>query len=190
VRATWTRRRLLDELGAPSDDAALARALPRSMASAITFPSIVMADPRRTTNVWTAPDGYVSHLHFDLGENLLTVVGGEKELLVFPPSQTRRLYPHSALEGAISPQNSQVDLDHLDGARFPRVKDARYWRVTLRRDETLYLPSRVWHFVRSRGESVAVNVWFERSERTLLERARAVPLAVRAYGLVARAKRG
>lgn len=189
-RRSWTRRRLLDELGAKDDREALSRALPHLLAREIAFPSIVEARAKRQANVWVAPDGYVSHLHFDLYENLLTVLGGEKDVLLFPPSETSRLYPHSALQHATYPSNSQVDLEHLDETRFPRVRKARFFQVTLTEDETLYIPPRFWHFVRSRGESVAVNVWFDRSDRTVVERARAVPLRLRLNNLLSRLQRG
>jgi lysine-specific demethylase 8 len=128
----------------------------------VTFPAFTHL--RDQANVWILPDGYVSELHFDLSHNLNTVLRGEKDVILLPPEETRNLYPVGA-------QNSRVRLFDI-AAEFHRVRRARYWKTTLGAGDTLYIPPFYWHHVRSRGESVAVNVWFHREVSRLRRMAR------------------
>jgi hypothetical protein len=180
ARERWTHDVLLRELALAS--AGVAKSLTPELAREVAFPSV--ARIVQQTNVWIFADANVSALHFDLPHNLNTVLRGEKDVVLFHPRETKNLYPSSAL-GSSGPQNSRVDLDRIDDGRFPRVRDARYWQATVREGETLYIPPCHWHFVRSRGESVAVNVWFHEDDRRLRRIAR-WPLRVIAAAAIAK----
>lgn len=184
ARTTFDHPHLLDVLGEATLPAGgLARPLPDVLARAVIFPPVTMHRPR--PHVWLAPDGMTSPLHFDLPHNLNTVLRGAKEVLLFAPSESKNLYPPSLFQRDLYPSNSEVDLTRIDRRRFPKVEHASYWETTVDEGETLYIPPRYWHFVRSRGESVAVNVWFDRPG-TLLERVRRKPLRLWAYDALAR----
>lgn len=138
------------------DDVGVGAALPASLAADVEFPDFTRLSQQ--VNVWLARHGQVSELHFDLPHNLNTVIRGEKEFILFHPRESKNLYPYAPWSrfGAL---NSRVRLDEIDDA-FPRAHLARYWRVVVREGETIYVPPFFWHHVRSRGESVAVNIWF------------------------------
>lgn len=180
----WTHAHVLGALGLPPRlEDGIGRAIPDALLGEVRWPALGVT---RQRNVWIAPDGYTSHLHFDLPHNLNSVLRGEKEVVLFAPRETRRLYPHSAFQREVYPANSRVDLDALDVARFPRVRRARFRRAVVVAGETLYIPPRWWHFVRSRGESVAVNVWFDRDDETLRERLAKKPPRLVIHDLLAR----
>lgn len=185
----WTRARVVRALGLHDHGGGLSAALAFPLAREIVFPAMVTPRAIEQANVWLMPHGHVSGLHFDLGHNLLTVLGGDKELVLFSPAETKNLYPYSALQHETYPSNSQVDLDAVDRSRFPRVARARYWHVTIAAGETLYIPPCFWHFVRSRGESVAVNVWFADIEESRARRELRVPLRLRLNHALARLRR-
>lgn len=174
ARERWTHEYLMGELGLSG--LGYGRTLDGELARDVRFPPVGRA--REQSNVWVLPDGYVSELHFDLPHNLNTVIRGEKDVVLFHPRETRNLYPGHALFGDDGPQNSRVRLDDI-GPRFSRVRRARYWMTTIRVGETLYIPPFFWHHVRSRGESIAANVWFhtEGRVRRVLRWPRAVKVA-------------
>lgn len=159
----WTAESLRERLGL--DDESTAQRLTSELEAEVEF--LPLASRRKHANVWVGKDGYVTQLHYDLPHNLNTVLRGEKDFLVFPPGETKNLYPYSIFDDA-GPLNSRVILDDVD-PRFSRVLRARFWRTTIAPGETLYLPPFFWHHVRSRGESVAANVWFY-TERSSLRR--------------------
>jgi len=182
ARERWTHAELRSRLG----DDVVGRSLPLSpeLLADVAFPALPRIHER--ASVWVLPDGYVSELHFDLPHNLNTVLRGEKDFILFSPEETKNLYPHSPF-GRESAQNSRVRLDHV-APEFSRVAAARFWRTTVRAGETIYIPPQFWHFVRSRGESVAVNLWFYLDEPRLLRLAR-WPRAVLAGAALAKIRR-
>jgi hypothetical protein len=186
----WTHAYVLEKLGEEKralGDEAVGRALVPTLEREIAFLDIARRHPM-SKNVWLAPDGYVSHLHYDMPHNLNTVLRGEKEVTLFHPRESRNLYPCSPF-AEIGPMNSRVDLDDVDASRFPRVARAPRWQTTVRAGETLYIPPRVWHFVRSHGESVAVNIWFWTEPRTLVRRIADKPAALLLHTIIERAWR-
>lgn len=111
-------------------------------------------------NLWFAARGTITHCHFDLPDNVIAVVRGEKEFLLFAPSEGRNLYRRPLLSSA--PHVARVDLAAPDVASFPRLRRARGWRAHLRRGDLLYIPPRYWHWARAVQETLSVNHWFSR----------------------------
>uniref|UniRef100_A0ABK8FVL2 JmjC domain-containing protein n=2 Tax=Anopheles gambiae TaxID=7165 RepID=A0ABK8FVL2_ANOGA len=114
------------------------------------------AQPR--IKAWLGPKGTVSPLHTDPCHNLLCQVFGAKLIILARPEDTERLYPHDHF---ILNNTSQVDARRPDYNRFPLVRDVRFYRLTLRRGEVLYIPPKWWHYVESLSPSFSVSFWFE-----------------------------
>jgi len=74
----------------------------------------------KETNFWMGPDELVSRLHHDASENVLCMVHGTKRFVLFPPSQSKYLYPFKEKQKHFS----QVDIDHPDYEQFPLLKKA------------------------------------------------------------------
>jgi len=58
----------------------------------------------------------------------------------------------------------KVDLDNIDDAAFPKVRDLEFMDCILDEGEMLYIPPRWWHYVRSLTASLSVSFWWSNSE--------------------------
>jgi histone arginine demethylase JMJD6 len=77
---------------------------------------------------------------------------GEKEVILFPREDAPYLYPTA------DPLVSSIkDFDNPDDARFPKFRQARQYRVTLRPGDLLYNP-RWWHTTRTLKTSMTL-IW-------------------------------
>ena len=132
------------------------------------------------TNLWIGDGLTQGKLHFDPHENLLSVVDGAKEFILFPPCSKgmyeghirqatltydfeRDQFSRETLEEATSMVMSPVDLDDPSPSRFPLFNPEEAIRVTVERGDVLFLPAWWWHEVHSsphQGWNVAVNFWF------------------------------
>lgn len=114
---------------------------------------------------WRRPDGYIKLLmggagsrfpivHFD-GENAhasVTQVYGEKEFVLFPPSDSANLYPKEHI-----PNHSWIqDIEHADAERFPLFAHATRYQATLRPGEMMFIPCGWWHAARVSGPSISI----------------------------------
>ena len=116
--------------------------------------------------------GQTTSTHYDGEENMFFVADGEKELILFHPSNCDLLYPK--LYGFSLSQIPAPDLIALVDARergeappaaileqFPLAAFAKPLRCVVRRGEMLYLPSNWYHCVRGgHGRNVLIAHWF------------------------------
>jgi hypothetical protein len=90
----------------------------------------------------------ITHMHFDidLSHILHTQFAGKKRVLLFPNQEQRKLYrkPFEVL--------SEADFSHYhentgkpDYEKFPALKLARGYEVTLEHGDTLFMPAGFWH---------------------------------------------
>jgi hypothetical protein len=140
------------------------------------------ADKLASISLWFSVRGSRSSIHFDPFHNLLVVAVGVKRVSLWPPSQTRRLYPlvrvasawcrlHTSADaqtsqalGGESSNHSAVDFAAPDLARHPLYADAVAQVVTLRAGDALFIPEGYWHQVDSEGTTIGVNYWRVRSQ--------------------------
>jgi lysine-specific demethylase 8 len=124
----------------------------------LEIPEYCKGRPGFRSHLWmNAPDIGVP-LHRDFYENLISQVVGSKQFVLYPPDDWHRLYAFQ--REAPSPGWSPVDGEAPDPQRFPRCAEARRIVLTLHAGETLFLPSRWWHQVRSLEHSMNVNFWW------------------------------
>ncbi|WP_035899853.1 cupin-like domain-containing protein [Leeuwenhoekiella sp. MAR_2009_132] len=76
----------------------------------------------------------ILHFHFH----------GKKQVVLFPPEQTRNLYkvPHSLIT------REDIDFDNPDFDKFPVLKKAEGFICELNHGETLYMPEGYWHYMK------------------------------------------
>ena len=147
------------------------------------------------TNLWIGGTPTISPLHYDDYENLLAQIRGNKELLLFPPSDVKNLYYVGRPKGTLKFEypatfdrdkssvdkrafvfGSSVNVDDPDTARHPLYAKASPLRVILHPGDVLYLPAFWHHEVQSIPEpdtsmgpgkriNVAVNFWFANMTR-------------------------
>lgn len=106
---------------------------------------------------WLGPKGTVSPLHHDPKHNLLAQIFGHKRIILASPQDSIHLYPH---DGDMLSNTSQVDVEAIDFEKFPLVKNARLYTITLYAGEVLYIPPKWWHHVRSLDKSFSVSFWW------------------------------
>ncbi len=114
---------------------------------------------------WRRPDGYLKLLiggiggrfpvmHFDT-ENAhaaITEIYGDKEFILYAPSDTPYLYSDPKL-----PNQSLVDDPHSqDLGRFPLLARATQFRTVLVPGDTIFVPCGWWHAARALSPSVSV----------------------------------
>jgi hypothetical protein len=111
-------------------------------------------------NLWFAAAGTITHLHFDLPDNLVAQLHGQKRFVLFAPRERRRLDPHGWLSS--TPHLSRVDAERPDFARHPRLREAEAWECVLEPGDVLFLPPRWWHYARALTTCISVNTWWAR----------------------------
>ncbi|OQR96007.1 hypothetical protein THRCLA_07404 [Thraustotheca clavata] len=132
-------------------------------------------------NLWFGDGKSVGKLHFDAFENIMVMVDGAKEFVLYDPSDNSRFYEGHIREAkydlhrdhfyrenlmeSTSMVNSPIDINSPDLARYPLFKQAKSMNCLINEGDALYLPAYWWHEVRSypaKGDhrNVAVNFWY------------------------------
>jgi hypothetical protein len=123
--------------------------------------------------------GSATALHFELQDNLFCLCSGEKEFLLFPPTDTPFLYPRSPFSGM--PHVSRVDMRPGAEAHFPWVAHARPHRCLLRGGDVLLVPRLWWHATMTNEPSIGLGYWWAEGVAGVLPRA--IQLYKRARGV-------
>lgn len=130
-----------------------------------------------STNVWMSGNsdgGEVSACHYDLSDNLIVVVEGQKTLTLIPPADTPLIYPVQPADGLGAFESAYSGIDDVSVAssttpdgqdamrEHPRFAEARRFTVTLNPGDALLIPRLWWHQVAGiKGvPSTSVNFWF------------------------------
>ncbi len=81
------------------------------------------------------------HYDIDLANILHFHFHGEKQCILFPPSETKYLYkvPHSLIS------HQDIDFMNPDFEKWPALQKARGYITNLKHGETLYMPEGYWH---------------------------------------------
>ncbi len=98
--------------------------------------------------LFTGGETSITHMHFDidLSHILHTQFAGRKKILLFPNDEQHKLYrkPFEVL--------SLADFSHYhhnngtpDYKKFPALKLAQGYELTLQRGDTLFMPAGYWH---------------------------------------------
>jgi hypothetical protein len=93
-------------------------------------------------------------LHFDYSylHVFISQVHGPKDAILFPPSDTRYLYPNPEQDN----QSLIPDPYAVDPQRFPEFAKADPTRLTIAEGETLFLPAGWWHATQINQPSIAI----------------------------------
>lgn len=99
-----------------------------------------------TINAWFGPQGTISPLHHDPQQNFLVQVLGRKYIRLYSPQESEAVYPH---ETHLLHNTSQVDVENPNLEKFPKFAEAPFLSCVLSPGETLFIPAKYWHYVRS-----------------------------------------
>ncbi len=90
--------------------------------------------------------GSIAHMHYDLdlGHIFHTQFIGKKRVLLFPQSESTKLYrmPLTVESAAtfVNWEEKGVDYD-----RWPALREAKGYETTLQHGDTLFMPTQTWH---------------------------------------------
>lgn len=133
-------------------------------------------------NFWAATPPKVSVLHYDWQDSVLLQISGTKRFTILDPAklqaaypcvayikQLRRVGPGQFAEPMITSREVDnfplVNITHPDYERYPLLKEAKVFTVTLEPGDALLLPAYWYHQVDSYAPpdrlNVAVNFWFQ-----------------------------
>jgi hypothetical protein len=133
-------------------------ALPRELRDELGVPSYCRGARRLRNNLWFSAKGTITRLHFDLPHNLIAQIHGSKRFYLYAAGQRDRLYPFPPWSSV--PHLSRVDLEAPNLAAFPELAHARGWYCDTREGDLVFMPSMMWHHVRSLTASITINFWW------------------------------
>lgn len=102
--------------------------------------------------MWIGPAGTVTSLHHDLTNNFIAQVVGRKRVRLAPAAEVGKLYNHQHVFSEIA----DLEDPGIDGARYPRLTELRFYDVVLEPGEILFMPLGWWHQVKSMDFSVTI----------------------------------
>ncbi|KAK8555419.1 hypothetical protein V6N13_045950 [Hibiscus sabdariffa] len=104
-----------------------------------------------------------SSAHYDPHHNLLCIVAGRKQVVLWPPSASPMLYPMPVYGEASN--HSSVALENPDFSIHPRAQCSTEYsqKVTLHAGDALFIPEGWFHQVDSDELTIAVNYWWRSS---------------------------
>lgn len=86
----------------------------------------------------------VARMHRDMDNSnvFLTEFSGDKKVVLFSPNYDKLLYRYPFTT------HTGVEIEDPDYDKFPGLHDVRGQHTILKKGETLFMPSRYWHYIR------------------------------------------
>lgn len=94
------------------------------------------------------------HFDIDMANNMHFNFHGKKEVFLFPHDQKKYLYhvPFSIVS------LEEIEFDQPDYQKFPGLRRATGFRTVLEPNETLFIPSGYWHYIRYITPSISMSL--------------------------------
>ncbi|XP_028758412.1 uncharacterized protein LOC114717446 isoform X2 [Neltuma alba] len=126
----------------------------------VQIPPILEAKELSSINLWMNNAQARSSTHYDPHHNLLCIVSGRKQVLLWPPSASPLLYPMPVYGEASN--HSSVALENPDYSLYPRAKGSMKFaqKAVLEAGDALFIPEGWFHQVDSDDLTIAVNIWW------------------------------
>ena len=116
--AHWATQAIVDDLS-PLDDLKLRDAPPLPADAALRPPDDGLSAPapenRTSLRLWLTSAGVLARTHYDKSHNVLCVLRGRKEVVLWPPEELPALHLYPAIHTAH--RQSQISTMDLDGVR-------------------------------------------------------------------------
>jgi len=130
------------------------RPMPYFAPAEVTFANVWLGGNKRT------------QLHYDLADNMHSVVRGKKRFFLCAPDQHSKLYPVVPIRGQRRTLSyTQFDFFAPDEDAFPALREVGYYIADLAPGDSLYLPTRWYHAVQHDGDpTMAINFWWMHAE--------------------------
>ncbi|KAJ6399345.1 hypothetical protein OIU77_019983 [Salix suchowensis] len=127
----------------------------------IQTPTFLETKELASVNLWMNNTQSRSSTHYDPHHNVLCVVTGSKQVVLWPPSAIPFLYPMPVYGEASN--HSSVALENPDLSLYPRAKCSMDYsqKVILQAGDALFIPEGWFHQVDSGDFTIAVNFWWK-----------------------------
>ncbi|WP_342088359.1 cupin-like domain-containing protein [Dyadobacter sp. OTU695] len=114
------------------------------LADDIRFPTIMDGFLKSYKFVFFGGEGSITNLHYDMdcSNVFLTQFQTRKQVILFSPEESRRLYHHPF---TVMSKVNPLDPDY---EKFPALKGATGYETILQHGETIFIPSLWWHYIR------------------------------------------
>jgi ribosomal protein L16 Arg81 hydroxylase len=110
------------------------------------------------TNIWIGTPGLATPAHFDFAHNFFHQISGHKQITLFSPEDSARLYPNPSI-----PMISLVDVGSPDANRFPDFAAANPIQFVVNPGDSVFIPCGWWHYIASTYDNnISINQWFLR----------------------------
>ncbi|XP_019428123.1 PREDICTED: jmjC domain-containing protein C isoform X1 [Lupinus angustifolius] len=126
----------------------------------IQIPSFLEEKELSSINLWMNNAQARSSTHYDPHHNILCIVCGRKQVVLWPPSSSPSLYP-MPIYGEAS-NHSSVALENPDYSIYPRAEHSIDFaqKVILEAGDALFIPEGWFHQVDSDDLTIAINFWW------------------------------
>ncbi|KAG6776375.1 hypothetical protein POTOM_019881 [Populus tomentosa] len=126
----------------------------------IQTPTFLETKELASVNLWMNNAQSRSSTHYDPHHNVLCVVAGSKQVVLWPPSASPFLYPMPVYGEASN--HSSIALENPDFSLYPRAKCSMDYsqKVILHAGDALFIPEGWFHQVDSDDLTIAVNFWW------------------------------
>ncbi len=96
----------------------------------------------------------IMHYDMDLANNFHFNFTGTKRVILYSPDQTGLLYkvPYSIVSMEI------IDMDDPDFETYPALARAKGFETHLKHGDTLFIPSKWWHFIKYESPSLSLTL--------------------------------
>lgn len=107
------------------------------------FPTVMRGFVKRFPFMFFGGQGSEVTMHYDIdcANVFLTQFVGNKHVILFPPSESRKIYHHPfTVKSLIAPEAPDYD-------KFPALKNVKGYETVLKHGETIFMPTRYWHYM-------------------------------------------
>lgn len=127
------------------------------------FPSIVPEDRVFSSVFRLASKGVTVWTHYDVMDNALVQITGQKEAVLFPPSDALNLY----LNGD---KSEVLDVENPDLEKYPKFLNATKHTCHLLPGDVLYIPAFWFHNMKYLEFGIAVNVFWKELDEVFYDK--------------------
>lgn len=126
-----------------------------SLNDEIDYPHLQQVAVRNVRAGWIGPAGTVTGYHADIADNQLSQIVGRKLVKLISPAQSQLVYRHRKYDpNGIA---CAVDADQWDPEAHPLFANTKAFYVVLEPGDSVFIPGKWFHYVRSLDASISVN---------------------------------